>query len=84
MLATLDADLPFSVAASNSARFPYVSAPGLLRRRGTREDFGQIVDGGYYDNHGAVAAAIQRRDANAAREAMRSLLSYTSDYLEHR
>lgn len=59
VIATLDgADLPFSVAASNSARFPYVTAPGLLRHgsgEGTRY-FGQLVDGGYYDNHGSVAA----------------------------
>jgi hypothetical protein len=66
VLATLDADLPFSVAASNSARFPYVSAPGLLRRRGTQLSFGQIVDGGYYDNQGAVAAAAAATALEAA------------------
>ncbi len=47
-------------------------------------DFTVTVFEGNLDNHGAVAAAIETRDADAAREAMRSLLSYTSAYLEQR
>ncbi|WP_187830354.1 hypothetical protein [Siccirubricoccus phaeus] len=70
VVATLDADLPFSVAASNSARFPYVTAPGLLRNR-REEAFGQLVDGGYHDNQGAVAA---RAAAEALAQAHARLL----------
>ena len=47
-------------------------------------DFTVTVFEGNLDNHGAVAAAIQREDAEAARQAMRALLNYTGDYLEHR
>ncbi|MCO6419596.1 hypothetical protein JYK14_26020 [Siccirubricoccus sp. KC 17139] len=70
VIATLGADLPFSVAASNSARFPYVTAPGLLRDREGRR-FGQLVDGGYHDNQGAVAA---RAAAEALAQAHARLL----------
>lgn len=51
----LGTDLSFAVAASNSARFPYVSAPGLLRAP-DGSPRGQLVDGGFYDNNGALAA----------------------------
>lgn len=73
IIATLGADLPFSVAASNSARFPYVTAPGLLQHGegGAVRRFGQIVDGGYYDNHGSVAA---RAAAEALAQAHDELL----------
>lgn len=58
-------DLPLSTAAGNSARFPYVSPPGTLPCRpdgGTgfwqrllcRN--GHILDGGYFENFGAITA----------------------------
>ncbi|KAA2213651.1 hypothetical protein [Teichococcus oryzae] len=62
----LGSDLPFTVAVSNSARFPYVTAPGLLRGPDAgAPDQGQVVDGGYADNlgTGALAAAIRALDA---------------------
>jgi hypothetical protein len=65
----LRSDPPFSVAASNSARFPYVTAPGLLRQRGSGAEYGQVVDGGYFDNLGStamLAAARAREEAHQA------------------
>jgi len=44
-----------STAALNSARFTYVSPAGTLRREGTG-DVGHIVDGGYFENFGALTA----------------------------
>ncbi len=55
-----------STAAHNSARFPYVSPAGTLRAGG--ENRGHIVDGGYFENFGAVTA---REAFRAAREALR-------------
>ncbi|TCZ64509.1 patatin-like phospholipase family protein [Roseicella aquatilis] len=71
VLQVLDADVSFAVAASNSARFPYVTAPGLLLSRRDGKPYGQIVDGGYFDNNGAVAA---RAAADALLRARRRLV----------
>ncbi len=43
-----------STAVHNSARFAYVSPAGTLRAGG--ENRGHIVDGGYFENFGAVTA----------------------------
>jgi hypothetical protein len=50
-----DNDIRLSTAALNSARFPLVSPPGSIRNR----DYGlvdRIVDGGYFENYGALTA----------------------------
>jgi hypothetical protein len=49
--------LPLSAAAGVSARFTYVSPAGLVDtgRRGT-DRWVRLVDGGYFDNSGAVTA----------------------------
>lgn len=47
-------------------------------------DFTVTVFEGNLANHGAVAAAIARHDAEASRKAMRKLLNYTGDYLQCR
>lgn len=47
-------DLLPSTAALNSARFTYVSPAGTLKRED--KQVGHIVDGGYFENFGAVTA----------------------------
>jgi hypothetical protein len=54
-------DLRLSTAALNSARFPYVSPAGTLVRGG--DNLGHIVDGGYFENFGAVTALQALRAA---------------------
>lgn len=54
-LQVLCADPSLAVVVSNSARFPYVTAPGLMVDRVTHEERGQVVDGGYFDNLGSTA-----------------------------
>lgn len=46
-------DIPLSTAAHNSARFPYLSPAGTLRRGGLE---GHVIDGGYFENFGAATA----------------------------
>lgn len=63
--AAMASDPLFSVAASNSARFPVVTAPGLLRAWDPQNhkwvNAGHVVDGGYHDNLGtsAIMAAAE-------------------------
>lgn len=52
----LEVDIPVSTAVHNSARFTYVSPAGTLRKTGTGEIRGRIVDGGYFENFGAATA----------------------------
>ncbi len=52
--ALVSGDVLPSTAAHNSARFPYVSPAGTLRADGANR--GHIVDGGYFENFGAVTA----------------------------
>ncbi len=54
MLGVLGSDLPLRTAMHNSARFTYVSPAGRLRPGG--QDRGHVVDGGYFENSGAVTA----------------------------
>ena len=54
-------DIRVSTAALNSARFPYVSPAGTLLRDG--HNVGHIVDGGYFENFGAVTALETLRAA---------------------
>ena len=52
--ALVSGDVLPSTAADNSARFPYVGPAGTLRSGG--ENRGHIVDGGYFENFGALTA----------------------------
>jgi hypothetical protein len=48
-------DVRLSTAAHNSARFPFISPPGSIRNHeGMLVD--RIVDGGYFENYGALSA----------------------------
>jgi hypothetical protein len=48
-------DVSLSTAAHNSARFPLVSPPGAVRND-KHEVVDRIVDGGYFENYGALTA----------------------------
>lgn len=52
-------DIAASTAVLNSARFTYVSPAGTLRNASACNggNCGHIVDGGYFENYGAVTAA---------------------------
>src|SRR5690606_6933429 len=55
-------EVPLSAAVHNSARFTYVSPAGTVRRldrtsTGGRAEWIRLVDGGYFENSGAVTAA---------------------------
>ena len=48
-------DVKLSTAAHNSARFPFISPPGSIRNHDNRL-VDRIVDGGYFENYGALSA----------------------------
>ncbi len=48
-------DIPLSTAAHNSARFPLISPPGSIRNN-KQMVVDRIVDGGYFENYGALSA----------------------------
>lgn len=48
-------DVELSTAAHNSARFPFISPPGSVRNR-NQAIVDRIVDGGYFENYGALTA----------------------------
>ena len=48
-------DVRLSTAAHNSARFPLISPPGAVRNS-QHQIIDQIVDGGYFENYGALGA----------------------------
>jgi hypothetical protein len=48
-------DVQLATAATNSARFPIISPPGVLRRGGDGGEVAdRIVDGGYFENDGVT------------------------------
>jgi hypothetical protein len=56
--ADLQNDIPFSAGGGMSARFTYVSPAGRMPDKGSDDTIaGHIVDGGYFENSGAVTAA---------------------------
>jgi hypothetical protein len=69
-LALVGADMPASTAGHNSARFTYVSPAGkLVPPRpvdGDWRDFGHLLDGGYFENFGAITALQLLREARDA------------------
>jgi len=48
-------DVRLSTAALNSARFPLISPPGTIRNKDD-QIIDRIVDGGYFENYGALSA----------------------------
>lgn len=48
-------DVRLSTAAHNSARFPLISPPGSIRNR-KEKIVDRILDGGYFENYGALSA----------------------------
>src|SRR5262249_36517188 len=48
-------DVQLSTAAHNSARFPFISPAGSIRNR-DHIIVDRIVDGGYFENYGALSA----------------------------
>ena len=54
-------DFRVSTAVNNSARFPYVAPAGTLRQNG--DVTAHIVDGGYFENFGAITAGELLRSA---------------------
>jgi hypothetical protein len=49
-------DVRLSTAAHNSARFPLISPPGSVRSNVDQSIVDRIVDGGYFENYGALGA----------------------------
>jgi len=54
--AAITYDVRLSTAASNSARFPFVSPPGEIFRQEPRKLIDRIADGGYLENFGVLSA----------------------------
>ncbi|MEP1265109.1 MAG: hypothetical protein ABJM29_00185 [Rhizobiaceae bacterium] len=52
----LKRDIALKTAALNSARFTYVSPPGLLLDP-DHKSMGHVLDGGYFENNGAITTA---------------------------
>lgn len=68
LLDLIGGDVPIGVAALNSARFTYVSPAGLLVNATGTGTFGHVLDGGYFENNGAVTTAEIARAAVEAFE----------------
>jgi len=64
-------DMPASTVAHNSARFTYVSPAGKLQPKGGTGFFsseasrGYVIDGGYFENYGALTALELAREARS-------------------
>ncbi len=79
-------DVTLKTAVLNSARFTYVSPAGELVRdhNGAKIDEGHVLDGGYFENYGAVtskqaAEAALRRLDNEGVEVMPIFIQISSD-----
>lgn len=59
----LGRDVSMGVAALNSARFTYVSPAGRLVRATDGKEMGHVLDGGYFENYGAITNAEIARAA---------------------
>lgn len=59
-------DVPMSSAAHNSARFSYVSPAGRRAAHADDADRGWVIDGGYFENFGALTALDLANAALAA------------------
>ena len=65
----VDGDVWIATAVLNSARFTYVTPPGRMWRDG--KDNGFIVDGGYFENFGAITALQLMRRTRRELEAIK-------------
>jgi len=71
-------DVRVSTAAHNSARFPFISPPGSIRGENhTLVD--RIVDGGYFENYGALAAKELALAVHAVAPQLRPLIIVISN-----
>ena len=61
----LESDMPASTAAHNSARFTYVSPAGKLVSSREGQNRGYVIDGGYFENYGALTALELARQARS-------------------
>jgi hypothetical protein len=80
----LESDMPASTAAHNSARFTYVSPAGKLVSSGEKsqnrshsgkksQNRGYVIDGGYFENYGALTALEMARHARSVIEQEKGL-----------
>ncbi|WP_407175473.1 hypothetical protein [Bradyrhizobium sp. STM 3562] len=75
----LGSDMRASTVAHNSARFTYVSPAGKLEPEGGNgflfgeTNRGYVIDGGYFENYGAVTALELAREARAEIEKVRGV-----------
>lgn len=71
-------DIRLSTAAHNSARFPIVSPPGNIRNR-AHYVVDRIVDGGYMENFGVLAAFELAQAIHAVRSELKPLVLVISN-----
>jgi hypothetical protein len=71
-------DVRLSTAAHNSARFPIVSPPGNIRNR-AHYIVDRIVDGGYLENFGVLAAFELAQAIHAIRSDLKPLVLVISN-----
>jgi hypothetical protein len=71
-------DVRLSTAAHNSARFPFISPPGSIRNQDNRL-VDRIVDGGYFENYGALAAKELALAVHAVAPQLRPLVIVVSN-----
>jgi hypothetical protein len=62
-------DVRLDTAALNSARFPFISPAGSIRNKG-RAIVDRVVDGGYFENYGALSAKEIALAIHAAQPAL--------------
>jgi hypothetical protein len=77
-------DVLLSTAAHNSARFPLISPPGSIRNQSRDKDRHQIivdriVDGGYFENYGALGAKELALAIHAAEPRLKPLVIVISN-----
>ena len=71
-------DVRLSTAAHNSARFPFISPPGSIRNQENML-VDRIVDGGYFENYGALAAKELALAVHAVAPQLRPLVIVISN-----
>ncbi len=71
-------DVRLSTAAHNSARFPLISPPGSIRNQ-NHMLVDRIVDGGYFENYGALAAKELALAVHAVAPQLRPLVIVISN-----
>jgi len=71
-------DVRLSTAAHNSARFPLISPPGSVRSQDQRI-VDRIVDGGYFENYGALGAKELALAVNAVEPKLAPLVIVISN-----